>query len=313
MKEYLKELEKQAAAEAPMEKRAGFLRDKMRKARGYETKGGATYQPVALTLASLGGGTAKYPSTKPYTEKVLLPNAAVSPTIGIGMGGLQARIKINRRPDGVPAGSIIGQGLENQRGITSGADIGITPKGLPMKTAFQGVVEKLKTAKPIPAHLMPEYLKTLNKAKKYLPHAAVGAVSAGAGYAAGKASDKKEKQAQQPQEAPGRQGRIARVMALAKHLKSQGVYFMPQEGYSAGEKSLPYAGGGLGGLAGGAAGGLAGSLLRRRFPGAGAGLGIAGALSGGLLGGTAGAVAGRRARTELGHSRALEQLPQYIR
>ena len=101
MKAYLEELRRQRDAALPMEKRAANLLGKIREARGHQTGGDATYIPVPLTLASMGGGTANYPATKPYTEKVLLPNAAVSPTIGFGMGGLQARIKVDRRPDGV--------------------------------------------------------------------------------------------------------------------------------------------------------------------------------------------------------------------
>jgi hypothetical protein len=128
MKAYLEELRRQRDAALPMEKRAANLLGKIREARGHQTGGDATYIPVPLTLASMGGGTANYPATKPYTEKVLLPNAAVSPTIGFGMGGLQARIKVDRRPDGVPPKTIVGQGLENQRGLTSGADIGVKPK-----------------------------------------------------------------------------------------------------------------------------------------------------------------------------------------
>lgn len=120
------EMEKQASSgKAQIDAPARSMKDVKREVMGYETKGDMAYYPAPpLTLGSMFSAT-KLPTTKPKMEMVLLPNAKVSPTIGIGLGGLQTRVRVDRRPEAVPKGSVVGKGLENQSAIGGAADISI--------------------------------------------------------------------------------------------------------------------------------------------------------------------------------------------
>lgn len=126
---YLEELKKEAAdGKAQIDAPAQSMKGVRKQLLGYEEKGDAAYYPMPpLTLSSILSAT-KLPSSKPKHEVVLLPNAAVSPTIGIGMGGLQARMRVKRPAEGVPSNSIVGQGLNNQMATGGAADLSLKPK-----------------------------------------------------------------------------------------------------------------------------------------------------------------------------------------
>lgn len=95
---------------------------------GYEKREGESFYPIPpVTLGSLASAT-KIPTTKPMYEMVLLPNAKYSPTLGLGLGGLQTRLRVKRPTEGVPAESVVGKGLENQSAIGGAADISVKPK-----------------------------------------------------------------------------------------------------------------------------------------------------------------------------------------
>ena len=136
-----------------------------------------------LTLTSLLSAT-KLPSTKPSFEKVLLPNADVSPTIGIGLGGLQMRVRVKRRPDEVPKGSIVGMGLENQSATGGAADISLKPKHAGASAGAQLGARVGKYVMPalgglaggaVGAGTAPEDASTGEKVLRTLGGAAVGA------------------------------------------------------------------------------------------------------------------------------------------
>jgi hypothetical protein len=128
VKTYLEELRSQSGRS--LEKKAEGVLGKIQKAKkkfmGFEsdeTKKVIPFPPV--TLASWTGSTANLPTTVPSYKISLLPNMKVSPEIGIGMGGIQSRLIIKRRPDEVPKDSVVGTGLENQKAVSGGADLSL--------------------------------------------------------------------------------------------------------------------------------------------------------------------------------------------
>lgn len=127
MKAYLEELRR--ASGRTLEKRASgilsTLNNLRREALGFESNASRTISPFPVTtLASIGGAT-RLPTTIPKYKVTLLPDAQISPEIGIGLGGLQTRLVVKRRPDEVPKNSIVGAGLDNQRAVGSGADLDV--------------------------------------------------------------------------------------------------------------------------------------------------------------------------------------------
>jgi hypothetical protein len=69
-------------------------------------------------------------------RKDLLPNLPVSPTVGLGATGIQAGLRIKRKPDAVPADSAVGKGLNNIS-IGMGAEVQV-------ETALDRMRRKIK-------------------------------------------------------------------------------------------------------------------------------------------------------------------------
>jgi hypothetical protein len=98
------------------EVKEGGVRDLLEAFRGvthHKDEDGNKITHVPFSRRKAGGALPAGP-VQPNMRKDLLPSLPISPTIAVSPTGLQAGVRIKRKPEGVPSDSIVGKGLDNQ-------------------------------------------------------------------------------------------------------------------------------------------------------------------------------------------------------